>query len=330
MKEISLPKLPASWDELSSEQMVELNRLRFQTGQSEHAFMFHAFCYLCRISISDIIVKDEDGTLIHLFRRINDRNKPYGEYFPLHGWQLHFYIDTMLKWLTEDCDRLADVFPSITLQGKRFSSPGYAMAGMTYQQHQYTQRYMAEYQRINMRLLGLYKEMEQNGNYDSITGKADKLMKKREEVRRYMMATVFTPESKVSSRLVDGKQVVYNPPLTDYIFSTDQIEREAPLFAHFSVYHSDAVMQHFCGVMKHYKKIYPLLFKESDGGGSTDFIRVEESTLNALQSKLQFSNYQTIYDSNAPFILGKLNAIMQEAKSIEEASRKMPSRKGKR
>jgi hypothetical protein len=78
--------------------------------------------------------------------------------------------------------------------------------------------------------------------------------------------------------------------------------------------------------MKYYRKSYPLLFKEG-GGGESDMIQAEQGTLNALQDKLRFSNYQTIYDSNAPFILGKLHAIIKEAKDIENANLKAKARR---
>lgn len=308
--------------------MAHLNLLRRESGGNEHLFLFHAFCYFCGIRIiRKMRISDEGGTT-YLFRRCKNGRKPYGEHIPIQGWQIQFYIHETMEWLTKDCDRLADVFPEITLRGKRFHSPGYAMAGMTFQQHQLAQRYMGEYSRIGNRLAGLYHKIREGGTGIKAS-EVKSLLEQREEARCSLMATVFTPEVKVSSKLVDGKQVVYDPPMTDFIFSTDQVERESSRFHDFPEHKSDAVIQHFCGVMLHYKKIYPLLFKSEENLKKTDFIRVEESTLNALQGKLQFGNYQTIYDSNAPFILGQLHTIMQEAKSIEESNRKMKQRSRK-
>lgn len=318
---INLPALPKSWDQLTGEQMSELNRLHRRCSSSEYEYLFHAFCYFLGIKLTQRTEENEDHTLTYFFRRVNAKQKLYGEYIPLTSWQVQDFIHSTLKFLTEDCNRLVDVFPKITLKKKRFSSPGYAMAGMTYQQHQFTQRYMTEYYRISNTL---YQKSK-----DPIKIKEIKeLLQQREQCRCRLMATIFTPETKVTDKLVDSKQVHYDPPQTDYIFSTEQIEREAWRFRYFSEFKSEAVIQHFSGVMLHYKKIFPLLFKEGDNG-NTDFIDMEQSTMNTLQSELHFNNYQAIYDSNAPFILGKLHAIIQKAKSIEEANARLKARSGR-
>lgn len=328
-KIIDLPALPQKWDMLSGEQMAELNRIRHRCAGSEPEYLFHAFCYLLGIKICKKVQENSDGTFTYLFRRVNRKEKKYGEHIPLQNWQIQYYINTMLKWLTEDCDRLNDVFPKINLVGKNFSSPGYAMTGMTYQQHQYAQRFLQEYYRISKIL---YEKSKQTSNTHITTlnnaflKEIKLLLQKQEQVRRRLMATIFTPETMVTDKLVDGKQVHYDPPQRDFIFSTDQIEREAWRFRYFSEFKSEAVIQQFSGVMQHYKKIFPLLFKEGEGG-ATDLIDAEQSTMNILQSKLHFNNYQAIYDSNAPFILGQLHFIMKEAKSIDEANARLKRKK---
>lgn len=203
------------------------------------------------------------------------------------------------------------------------------MAKMTYQQHQYAQRFLAEYYRIGNLLYEKSKQLPQTNIIALNTCYAKEikqLFEQREQVRRRLMATIFTPDTIVTDKLVDGKQVHYDPPLHDYIFTTEQIEREAWRFRYFSEFKSEAVIQQFNGVMLHYKKIFPLLFKESKES-ITDFIDAEQSTINALQSKLHFNNFQSIYDSNAPFILGQLHAIIKEAKSIEEANTRLRRKK---
>jgi hypothetical protein len=316
-REVSLPALPKRWDDLSKEQMVELNRLRRTRGTSVALFRFHALCYLMGMERTGDWFYGPDDTVYHGFR-LTDPENPLE--FTLSSEDVFQINETHLKWLLEDSDRLLDVFPKVKLDGVEFKSPGYAMSGMSYQQFQFAQRYMQAYHMATNRL---YKAVRNNP--DITEKEAKPLVDQREEMRCNLMATIFTPATKVGSKMVDGKQVVFDPPVTDYVFSTSQIEQYAHCFRLFSEDESDAVIQHFSGVMKYYKKIFPLLFKEGEGGES-DMIKAEEGTLNALQDKLRFSNYQTIYDSNAPFILGKLHAILKEAKDIENANLRMKSR----
>jgi hypothetical protein len=319
-KVIQLPALPKSWDELSAQQMVKLNRIRHQHGRTVEEFMLYALCYLMRLQRTGGM-EWVDGRFVYEFQVCDEGGEPTGEPFLLTDELIYTIVEEHLKFLKEDSTRLQDVFPKITLRRVEFCSPGYAMSGMTYQQFQFAQRYMGAYHQATTRL---YKAVEANPNITEAEAKP--LLEQREDLRRRLMATLFTPATKVASKMVDGKQVVFDPPVVDYVFSTSQVEQYADCFVDMTEEESDAVIQHFTGVMLYYKKIFPLLFSEG-GGGSSDMIRAEESTLNALQDKLRFSNYQTIYDSNAPFILGKLHAIIKEAKEIENAQLKSKARR---
>jgi hypothetical protein len=318
-REVSLPALPKRWDDLSKEQMVRLNELRRSKGSSVALFRFHALCYLLSIERTGSMQLGDGGTVYHGFVR-TEKGQPVGEEFFLSDEDVFQINEAHLKWVLEDSDRLMDVFPKIQLEGKDFTSPGYAMSGMTYQQFQFAQRYMQAYHQVTS---SLYKRVQNDPNFTE--KEAQPLIERREEMRCRFLAAVFTPAVSVGSKTVDGKLVVYDPPVVGYVFSTSQIETYAHCFHQFSEDESDAVFQHFSGVMKYYKKLFPLLFKEGDGGES-DMIQAEQGTMNALQDKLRFANYQTIYDSNAPFILGKLHAIIKEAKDIENANLRMKSR----
>lgn len=334
---INFPALPKSWDALTSRQMEAVCLIRRTPDISEAEYLLRAFCMLLNISLplEGESVPNAEGELAdakilpdmrYLFRRLDRKGKQYGEPFSMEAWEVQFFISENLKFLTGECDRLQDIFPKIVLDGKTYASTGYAMAGMTYQQHTIVQRYVTEYYRISKQANRLIAEAgKDNMSLNDTKAKIKEVkqaLRDSEEIRCKMMAAFFTPESKVTDKMVDGKQVHYDPPQTDHIFSTDQIERESMRFKSFPSHKTDAVLMHYGGVMQHYKKIFPLLFKEGNGG-SADFIDVEQSTLNALQSELHFGNYQSIYDSNAPFILGKLHEIVKKAKSIEEANLRM-------
>lgn len=321
---INLPALPQSWDELTGNQMAELNRLRHRCADNEPEYLFLALCYLLGIKLTRKAVENADGGLTYLFRRINAKQRFYGEVIPMESWQVQFYISENLKYLIADCDRLQDVFPKLKLKEKKFASSGYAMAGMTYQQHLSTQRYMMEYHHLSIRLYEQSKLIDSEGATTATYEALKSLFRQRNELRYLLMAAIFTPEVQVTDKTVEGKTVHYDPPLADYVFSTDQIEREAWRFRYFPEFKAEAVIQHFSGVMLHYKKIYPLLFTEGEGG-EVDFIKAEESTINALQTELGFKDFQTIYDSNAPFVLGRLHLIMEKAKAIDESNQRMRS-----
>lgn len=319
MKTINLPPLPSNWDTLTPEQMVQLNRIRIKEGTSKESFLFHAFCYLTGLKVYDS-QKDEHGETYYLFHLKDSK-----ETIPLAAWEIQFFISEKLKWLTEDCTRLIDVFPTLILRGRTFGSPGHAMAGMTYQQYKKTQEYVGYYYRLTNQIVSLLQSAK-NGKVDSV--KIFDLVEERKQIKGRFLAAVYTPESQVRSRIVDGQTVVCNPPEKAFVFSTGQIEAYGEWFEEVPEEKGDAVLQLFSGTMLNYRKMFPLLFPEKSEGKeqNMNFIQIESSTMNALQSKLGFNNYQTIYDSNAPFILEKLHAILKEGKALDEQSRKLKSK----
>ena len=313
-KRIDLPPLPVGWDSLTSEQMVQLNFIRHEHGQSRENYLFHAFCYLTGIEIVSS-TKNEEGQTLYVFRlRENVKQK-----LTMEAWEIQFFISEKLKWLTEDCTRLVDVFPTLILRGKTFGSPGFAMAGMTYMQYKKAQDYMVHYHQITNRLIAMLDAKDVNSE------SVQKLIDERKKAKGCFLAAVYTPETLVSSRMVDGQNVVCNPPEKAYIFSTGHIAMYGSWFEELPDEKGDCIIQLFSGTMLNYRKMFPLLFPDKDNnkGKAMNFIEIESSTMNALQEKLKFNNYQTIYDSNAPFILEKLHAIIKEGKTLDEQHRKM-------
>ena len=320
METINLPDLPRNWDALSAEQMVELNRIRHEHGQSKESFLFHSFCYLMGMEVKAETTEENQETL-YLFRKEGVDND-----IAMTAWEVQFFVNEKLKWLTEDCTRLMDVFPTLILRGKTFVSPDYAMAGMTYQQYKKAQDYIVYYNRLTQKLVSMLKQLE--------TGKVkpeevQKRIEERKQILGKFLAAVYTPETLVTQRIVDGQTVVCDPPEKTSVFSVRQIEIYGPWFEELPEEQAEAVMQLFAGTMLNYRKMFPLLFpdKPDNQGQSMNFIQVESSTMNALQSKLNFNNYQTIYDSNAPFILERLHSIIKEGKALDEQHRKMKSKR---
>lgn len=316
-QEISLPDLPASWEQLTPEQMTGLNAIRHRPLRLQEEYLFQAFCFLLGIELVEGGGRMEEQDFCYEFRRTGEKRT-----FFLQSWEVQFFVDNKLKWLLKDCDRLSEVYPKIELGGMTFSGPGYAMANMTYQQYQFSQRYLEAHYTYTRSLLQTVMQQDVPAKDRE---KIEQWAHEREQMRRMFLSSVFTPACQITTRLVDGVQVKYDPPIEGYVFTADQIERYAPLFADFPEEKSDAVMQHFNGVQLYYKRIFPLLYGEGDGG-KHDFIEIEQSTMNMLQDKLHLS-YQQIYDSNAPFILGKLNDIIKEGKEIERINARMKSRK---
>ena len=314
---VNLPALPASWEAVTADQLIEINRLR-RISKSEQEYRFRVFCFLEQIVLEKKVRYAADGNELFFFTQVDAGGNRMGDMFPMQAWTIHEAVTEYLPWLFSPCNRLSDIVPYITIGERKYASTGHAMARMTYQQHQYASLYFNEIQRLEASVVNC---VINGGSDEQLKVFTDKIT----HMRHLFMATVFTPECRVGSKTVDGKVVVYEMPQTDYVFSSEQVEKEYPNFAKVKDELIDAVMQLFNGVMMHYQKIYPLLFKEGSTG-STDMIKVEESTLNALQSELKFANYQTIYDSNAPFILGKLNAIMLKAEEIERMHEKMKHR----
>ena len=316
-KTINLPPLPVGWDALTPEQMVQLNHIRHEHGQTRETYLFHAFCYLTGLEVVSS-AKDDDGQTLYIFRLRDNHQKVM-----LYAWEVQFFISEKLKWLTEECNRLMDVFPTLILRGTTFGSPGYAMAGMTYQQYKKAQDYMVHYHRLTNQLIAMLD------NKNVKAEDAQRLIAERKKAKGCFLASVYTPETLITSRMVDGQTVACNPPEKAFVFSTGQISVYGSWFEELPDEKGDAVIQLFTGTMLNYRKMFPLLFpdKEDNKGKPMNFIEIESSTMNALQSKLNFNNYQTIYDSNAPFILEKLHAIIKEGKSLDEQHRKMKAKR---
>lgn len=320
METINLPDLPRNWDALSAEQMVELNRIRHKHGQSKESFLFHCFCYLMGMEVKTETTEENQETL-YLFRKEGVEKD-----IAMTAWEIQFFVNEKLKWLTEDCTRLMDVFPTLILRGKTFVSPDYAMAGMTYQQYKKAQDYIVYYNRLTQQLISMLKQLE------SGKVKPEDIQKRIDERKKILgkfLAAVYTPETLVTQRVVDGQTVVCDPPEKTSVFSVRQIEMYGSWFEELPEEKSEAVIQLFGGVMLNYRKMFPLLFPDKPElqGQSMNFIQIESSTMNALQSKLNFNNYQTIYDSNAPFILERLHSIIKEGKALDEQHRKMKSKR---
>lgn len=319
MKTFELPALPNNWDALTAEQMVQINRIRYEHGETKEMFLFHVFCFLTGLKLVES-EKDEDGNRCYLFSHKNTKDR-----IQLAAWEVQFFISEDLKWLTEDSTRLMDVFPTLILRGKTFGSPGYAMAGMTYQQYKKAQDCMVYYNRLTNQLVSMIRKAQEGKVKPE---QVEELIKERTRTKGKFLAAVYTPETEIKQRIVDGQTVHCDPPEKSYVFSTRQIEMYGPWFEELPEEKSDAVIQLFAGTMMNYRKMFPLLFpeKEEDNGKNLNFIQVESSTMNALQDKLKFNNYQTIYDSNAPFILEKLHAIIKEGKALDEQHKRMKSK----
>lgn len=319
MKTVNLPDLPKNWDALTADQMVGLNRIRREHGTSKETYLFHCFCFLMGMEVRSS-EKDEDGETFYVFHK-----EGMEESVLMTAWEVQFFIAEKLKWLTEECTRLMDVFPTLILRGKTFVSPNYAMAGMTYQQYKKAQDYIVYYNRLTNQVLSMISKVESG---DLKPEEVQRKLDERKQIQGKFLASVYTPETLVSQRVVDGQTVICDPPEKTSVFSPRQIEQYGNWFEELSDPEAEAVMQLFSGVMLNYRKMFPLLFK--DGGGKAqamNFIQIESSTMNALQSKLNFNNYQTIYDSNAPFILDRLHSIIKEGKALEEQQRKMKAKR---
>lgn len=320
MDALDLSALPNGWDALTSEQMVRINRIRYEQGSSKEMFLFHVFCYLTGLEATGS-QKDEEGQTEYVFLHTESKKM-----VAMSAWEVQFFIAEDLKWLTEDCTRLMDVFPTLILRGKTFRSPGYAMAGMTYMQYKKAQDYMVYYHRLQMRIISLLRQAEKG---KVTVEQVQEVLDERLSVQGKFLAAVYTPESLIRQRTVDGQVVVCQPPEKSAVFSTQQIEMYGEWFEELPEEKAEAIIQLFSGTMLNYRKMFPLLFpeKSEDNSPKMNFIQVESSTMNALQDKLKFNNYQTIYDSNAPFILEKLHAILKEGKALDEQHRKMKAKR---
>lgn len=324
-KTINLPALPSSWNELSTEQLEGIARIRARLavlmatdekrGASE--FRLQVFLLLGGFKVMHKAYKNDDGTFTYILRRRGIKPLLCMERLPFQHWEISYWIDQFLGFLDEPTERTLPPYKFIRRYGRRFKCPEVLMTDITYQQYSAAQSYLVDYW-DNVKLL-------ETQLTDGATKKAIKATNRNiSEARANFLATLF-----VSSSLqvqVGSEAEVRRVHRKTWTYDAIQAEQNVRYFRRRSKVLFTVMSQFFQSVQAYYKISYPDLFTSHGGGSEKDPLIMETDTLNAIKKYAGFKDYQSIYDSNSVFIFGVLNNMSKEAKAIEDMNAKMKRR----
>lgn len=337
---MALPSLPRSWSELTWQQLCLCWETKLRYGDNADVARAAALLALCGCSVCrDIISTDAttgeivytlasaDGSRWTVTPRILSQTArhalpwfdfPYGDpgepaekdekgkvireaRTPVNG-----YVGPML-------DALALPETELQVDGTWFALPQVACNNITWQQYRSIQPLMPQ----------LFQE-----------GQTEEQIL---ELQAQFLAYILVPDLPAAPSSVPADRF---RPTHSYRYVAERAEQTIPFWrkrmAKVNASSSSEkkpengpVLFHICFQAYHtaalyYEKAYPLLF----GSGAksqeyTDALKGESGTLNAVMKYAGYSSQQEVYDSNLPFVLDILNAIVKEAKEIEKMNAKI-------
>lgn len=325
---INLPALPDNWNRLSSYELEEVNRLmqqrnaelRFCEQQvADRRFKLRCFMLFLRLKAVRRAVKDDSGEWCFLFRRKGFRH--IAERIPMRAWQVNQWIDQCLGFLDYPNSRYVSpyTFVRFRMGTAVFKAPDDLMGDVTFQQYLTAQNTLDAYwdtvQTISL--------MEDSGG--SRKG-LDVQRKRAKDLRCRFLAALFNRPVKETGEIREGRYV-RRSNRTVWAYADGQVERNARYFRRSENRMFPVMAQFFQSVQEYYAGMYPDLYTSRKAGGQKrSQLKVEVELVNNVMKYQGFSDYDSVYDSEAVRILGIMNAMSKEAKEIEKMNNRMKSK----
>lgn len=325
-KIINLPALPSSWNELTTEQLEGIVRIRTRLAtlmtndekRGDVEYRLQVFLLLGGFKVTHKTVKNDDGTFTYLLQRRGIKPRLLMERLPFQSWEIAYWIDQYLKFLDEPMERTLPPYTFIRRYGRRFKCPEALMTDVTYQQHSAAQAYLINYW-DNVKLLEA--QLENGGSKRSVK----EIRRNIREARANFLATLFTsPSLQVQ---VGSEGDVRRVHRKTWTYDAVTAEQNVRYFRHGSHVLFAVMSQFFQSVQAYFKQSFPDLFTSHGNGTEKDPLIMETEMLNAIMKYAGFKDYQSIYDSNSVFIFGVMNNMSKEAKAIEDMNAKMKRRR---
>lgn len=312
-KTINLPEPPSSWDELSDEQMRSVFKLQQKKNISVAEYKLKVFLHLMGLKVLKRADKKDDGSFVYHFRRKGLRPLLRREELSMEAWEADYWIKQYLEFLDHPNTLLRLPFETWERRGKRFKAPGMLMLDVTYEQYSNAQNYLTAY----VQQTQLMESMLNNGSTLSAVKRIQEdIINAR---AGFLSHLLVAPQWQLTES--DAHSTRLNLHRT-YRYSNSKAERYKRSFRTAPDYLFWVMVQFFYGCMNHFHEELPDLFK--DGGKDDDrtMWMMEVDTINAIQKYQGYSVQQDVYDSEAVFVFGILNNMIQEAKEIEKINKK--------
>lgn len=321
---INLPALPENWNRLSSAELEEVNRLYLQRVQTSgpdseitagRLYKLKCFMLFLGLKIIRRTVKDENGETVFLFRRKGIRY--LFERIPLRSWQIDQWIGQKLGFLDNLFGRTVTPYGIIRLRmgTLHLKAPQDAMTDVTFAQYLSAQNLLIVYWDTEKVLQTLIRRKSSRA--------AIRFQKKRmKQVRCKFLACLFNRSELETGEIREGRYMrKYRRRV--WSFRRSQITENARWFGRVEKRMFPVMVQYFQSVQEYYGRMYPDLFYS--GGkkeGKQNPVKIEVEMLNNIMKYQGFSDYDSVYDSEAVRILGIMNAMAKEAKEIEKMNQR--------
>lgn len=312
-KIVNLPEPPSSWDELNDEQMRFIFKLQQKKGISAAEYKLKVFLHLMKLKVLKRAEKKDDGSFLYHFRRKGIRPTLRREKLCMEAWEADYWIKKHLEFLDHPNTLLRLPFETWKRRGKHFKAPGMLMLDVTYEQYSNAQNYLTSY----TQQMQLIETMINNGSTLSAIKRIEQdVINARAGFLSHLLVASqwqLTESDSHSTRL--------NLHRT-YRYSNSNAERYKRYFRTAPDYLFWVMVQFFYGCMNHFHEELPDLFKDGGKDDGRTMWMMEVDTINAIQKYQGYSAQQDVYDSEAVFIFGILNNMIQEAKEVEKMRKK--------
>lgn len=312
-KTIDLPEPPSSWDELSDEQMRFVFKLQQKKNVSVAEYKLKVFLHLMGLKVLTRAEKKDDGSFVYHFCRKGIRPLLRREDLNMEAWEVDYWIKTYLSFLDSPNTLTKLPFDSYKRWGKRFKAPSMLMLDVTYEQYSNAQNYLTAYSQYTR----LAESMLNNGSSIKAVRRVQQdVINARAGFLSHMLTSPqwqLTESDSHSTRLHVHRA---------YKYSSQRAEQNKRYFKTAPDYLFWVMVQFFQGCLAHFREELPDLFKESDENGNKTAWLIEVDTVNAVQKYQGYAMQQDVYDSEAVFIFGVLNNMVQEAKEVEKIRKK--------
>lgn len=316
-KTIDLPSPPKSWNELSARQLMGIHRLR-RKGYSPEEFKLRALLLLLGLKILQRADKQDDGTFVYKFRRRGLWPWLRREELCMRSWEAQYWINKYLTFLDDPFQRTMAAWDFKRVRGRKFRAPDSLLLNMTYQQFGNCQRQLIN----SWNAAKMASTLVENG----ATRKAVKeQLRRADKARAAFVSHMFVSgrrqllERKEDSSYLSMKRV--------YRYDQRSAQRHAKLFRRADPVLFDVCYQLFQSTLSYYKEMFPMLFKEHDGGDGRSALTIELETVNVIKRECGYESQQAVYDANAVFIFEDLNMLATRAKQMKDAEARMKAKR---
>ena len=335
-----LPKLPASWSELTWQQMIDCWTAKLRYGGNADVAHAAALLALCRLTVTG--KQDYDSvTGEDIYRLCGDDERQW----TITARELAAYARQAIPWFAFPYGDPGE--PAVKDdKGKVTKEPRDPVRGYVNEHYRDALSIPIEHLTVKGRFglrrhFALPQVMCINitwEQYRSLQGTVSNMFAEGQsddailDLHAQFLAYCLVPRS-IALFDTSGNSIRFRPHW-DYCYNASQakglikywketLQRWEDGPALFQV-----CFQAYQTAIHYYSEVFPLLFNgDSPSDPLQDAITGETGTLNAIMKYQGYNSPQEVYDTNLPIILSTLNTMTKEAKDIEQMNARIKSKR---